>query len=100
MADKRIFHANGKWIVDLGPEDVANPDCYFRFGSKQTAVRFAGLVDGGMEPDQAIHELDRRRSGTAPDTSLYLGTKRRSWLQAQGGIQPTIQRMIDEEIEK
>ncbi len=35
------------------------------------------------------------RSGTAPDTSLWLGDERRTWLKEHGGIQPTIQAMID-----
>lgn len=35
-------------------------------------------------------------SGTIPDTSLHLGDERRAWLQEQGGIQPTITRLIDE----
>ena len=34
--------------------------------------------------------------GTAPDTSLHLGADRKEWLRQQGGIQPTIIRLIDE----
>lgn len=34
--------------------------------------------------------------GTAPDTSLHLGDERKEWLRQQGGIQPTIIRLIDE----
>jgi len=37
----------------------------------------------------------KRKSGTKPDTSLHLGQERRAWLQKQGGIQPTINRLID-----
>jgi len=33
--------------------------------------------------------------GTRPDTSLWLGDERRAWLKGHGGIQPTIQAMID-----
>lgn len=40
------------------------------------------------------------RSGTAPDTSLFLGSERKTWLAAQGGIQPTIQRLIDEAMKR
>lgn len=34
--------------------------------------------------------------GTPPDTSLHLGDERKEWLRQQGGIQPTIIRLIDE----
>lgn len=34
-------------------------------------------------------------SGTSPDTSIWLGDERRAWLKEHGGIQPTIQSMID-----
>jgi len=39
-------------------------------------------------------------SGTSPDTSLFLGCERRAWLQEQGGIQPTITRLIDDTMNK
>ncbi len=35
-------------------------------------------------------------SGTKPDTSIFLGEERKSWLKFQGGIQPTIQKLIDD----
>lgn len=38
--------------------------------------------------------------GTAPDTSLHLGDERKEWLRQQGGIQPTIIRLIDEAMGK
>jgi hypothetical protein len=102
--DKRVFKTrevepNGTgWIADLNnPESkTINPDCYWHFKTRKTAARFLQLVDGGMEPHQAVAELERKSSGTAPDTSLYLGQERRAWLAEQGGIQPTIQRLIDE----
>lgn len=36
------------------------------------------------------------KPGTKPDTSLALGEERKRWLAEQGGIQPTILRLIDE----
>lgn len=101
--DKRVFMArdvepNGTgWIADLNdPESrTINPDCYWHFRSRKTAERFLSLVDDGMDAHQAVYELERRASGTAPDTSLFLGADRRAWLAEQGGIQPTIQAMID-----
>ena len=38
----------------------------------------------------------KRRGGARPDTSLHLGEARREWLKAQGGIQPTIAKLIDQ----
>ncbi len=50
-----------------------------------------------IETDDDNPEPRRKhKSGTRPDTSLYLGDHRRSWLIRQGGIQPTIHRLIDE----
>lgn len=40
--------------------------------------------------------MAQSRPGTAPDTSLFLGPDRKGWLAEQGGIQPTIQRMVDD----
>ena len=99
--DKRIFPAKqidaGKtgWIVDLSGPDVVNPDCYWPFKSRKVAAKFAALVDGGMDPHEAAFNVLRRTRGTAPDTSLYLGEERRAWLKERGGIQPTINQMID-----
>jgi len=101
--DKRIFRArevepNGTgWVADLNdPESkTINPDFYWHFKTRKTAERFLALVDGGLDAHQAIYELERRASGTAPDTSIFLGNERRSWLVEQGGIQPTIQKLID-----
>lgn len=98
---KDIDSAKKGWIVDFSPESgPVNPDQYFAFKTRKTAERFATLVDGGMRPDEAINELDRKQSGTAPDTSLLLGPDRRDWLQSQGGIQPTIQRLIDQAMQQ
>jgi len=38
---------------------------------------------------------NRKPRGTAPDTSLHLGDERRAWLKANGGLQPTINRLVD-----
>jgi len=107
MKSKNVFPASdvdsdkrSGWICDLSPENVVNPDCYFRFKSRKTAEKFSRLVAEGMSPEQALHEVERKASGTAPDTSLYLGKERRAWLVEQGGIQPVIQRLIDEAIQK
>lgn len=41
-------------------------------------------------------DTPKKTSGTAPDSSLHLGEKRKDWLRKQGGIQPTIHRLIDD----
>jgi hypothetical protein len=54
-----------------------------------------------IEADDVDTEPRRkRRPGVRPDTSLYLGEDRRAWLQQQGGIQPTIQQLIDREMQQ
>ena len=53
----------------------------------------------GFFPHMARPEEYKRpanRPGTKPDISLFLGDNRKAWLQAQGGIQPTIQQLIDQ----
>jgi len=104
MADKRVFktstvdaYAHG-WIADMSdPNGPVNPDAYWRFRTRKEALEFCHLVDSGVEAEHAARQvISHRTPGTAPDTSLYLGSKRRQWLQARGGIQPTIQRMIDD----
>jgi len=47
-------------------------------------------------PSIDVEEQESFRSGTAPNTSLWLDDAQRAWLQGQGGIQPTIRRLIDE----
>jgi len=65
MPDNRVFlsaelDANAQgWTVDLSQGDTANPDCYWRFRTKRSAIRFLRLVDNGMAPEQAY------RSATA-----------------------------------
>ena len=46
--------------------------------------------------DERPEPKRKHASGTRPDTSIFLGDARRSWLTRQGGIQPTIRRMIDD----
>ena len=102
MDEKRVFKAseidsykNG-WIADLSGPDAVNPDAYWPFDTRKAALEFIALVDGGMSAREAAYQVSRpHASGTKPDTSLYLGEKRKAWLQANGGIQPTIQRLID-----
>lgn len=103
MSEKNIFPANdvdpnrpGGWICDLSPSGNVDPDFYYHFRSRKTAKRFNRLVADGMTPEQALNEIERHSSGTAPDTSLYLGAGRREWLVEQGGIQPVIQQLIDQ----
>jgi hypothetical protein len=105
MSDKRIFkrteidpNRRPGWVADLNdPESrTVNPDCYWYFRSRKRATEFLRLVDQGMDAHTAKYEVERTVAGTAPDTSLYLGAKRRRWLVDQGGIQPTIHQMVDE----
>ena len=87
------------WIVEfdrLDMPEVSDPDMRWPFRTRKAAERFAKLVEGGMDPRAAINELDKPTSGTAPDTSLHLGAERKKWLVQQGGIQPTICRLIDQ----
>lgn len=102
MQDKRIFkraevdpERRPGWVADLSGDGPINPDCYWYFRTSKAAAAFVALVDGGMRADEAAHEVVESASGTAPDTSLHLGSQRKQWLAEQGGIQPTIQRLID-----
>lgn len=91
------------WIVEfdrLDMPNVSDPDMRWKFHTRKVAERFAKLVEGGMDPQQAINELNKPTSGTAPDTSLFLGSKRKEWLAKQGGIQPTIRRLIDQAMQE
>ena len=107
MADKRVFktstvdaYAHG-WIADMSdPNGPVNPDAYWRFRTRKEALEFCRLVDSGVEAEYAARMATTPRTpGTAPDTSLHLGERRRGWLQAIGGIQSNIQRLIDEAIQ-
>lgn len=91
------------WIVEFVRPfmpDVSDPDLRWPFKTRKVAERFAALVEGGMDARAAIKELKRGTSGTAPDTSLFLGDERKKWLIQQGGIQPTIKRLIDQAMQE
>jgi len=101
--DKRVFKATGiesrqtGWIADLSPADVINLDCYWPFRTRKAALEFIALVDAGTDASEAAYQVTQpHTSGAKPDTSLFLGGERRQWLKEQGGIQPTIHRLIDE----
>jgi hypothetical protein len=51
---------------------------------------------GGHTYEDPYEPTPKTTGGTAPDTSLHLGHERKNWLRDQGGIQPTIHRLIDE----
>lgn len=105
MSDKRIFkrtevdpERRPGWVVDLSGDGVINPDCYWYFRTRKAAVQFLSLRESGMTAEDAASCAASSVSGTAPDTSLFLGPERRAWLATQGGIQPTICRLIDEQM--
>lgn len=102
---------NGKWILtDAAGREMQDG---YKYDSPKAALEAAAQlwpansiwhgrrVRNGwriVDPDDDGQEEPRRPKapGTRPDTSLFLGDDRKAWLQAQGGIQPTIQRLIDE----
>lgn len=53
------------WIVDLSPANIVNPDCYWRFATKRAAESFAGLIDSGMDAQEAAHIVEQRSSAAA-----------------------------------
>ena len=46
------------WVVDLSPDDIVNPDCYWYFLVKSDAIEFNQLVESGIEPHRAFHILE------------------------------------------
>lgn len=104
VKDNRVFkrtevdpNRRPGWVADLSPADVVNPDCYWYFATRKAALEFVALVDGGMDAQEAAYRVALPHApGTKPDTSLWLGEDRKHWLAEHGGIQPTIQRLIDE----
>lgn len=103
MKDKRVFkrtevdpNRRPGWVADLSGDGPINPDFYWYFRTKKAAADFLALVDDGMSAEEAAHTVTEPYvSGTKPDTSLYLGSERKRWLAGHGGIQPTIQQLID-----
>ena len=61
MKDKRIFKAceidcNKKgWIVDLSPDNTANPDCYWYFETKKQCEKFLTLIADGWDVKKAYY---------------------------------------------
>lgn len=104
MKDRRIFkrtevdtERRPGWVVDLSPDGIVNPDCYWYFKTRKAAEIFLSKVEMGIGAEQAAYEAtEPYASGTKPDTSLFLGNERKRWLLAQGGIQPIIHRLVDE----
>lgn len=99
-------NGNGKFTLT----DAQGNECQegYEYDSREAALQAAAQlwpansiwmghrVRGGWRIASSEPEIKRKRPGTKPDTSLFLGPDRRAWLQSHGGIQPTIQRLIDE----
>lgn len=68
-APKNVFRASevesggAGWIVDLSPENVVNPDCYWHFETRADALKFGKLVQAGIDPHAARANLDNYRVG-------------------------------------
>lgn len=85
----RIFESGCKlWDCTSWPMEAAQPT-----SEEQAAIDWANL------PEDAI-VIKPHAVGTSPDTSLWLGDKRRAWLKEHGGIQPTVQAMIDKAMKR
>ena len=87
-----------EWCVDTDPHGIlidnvatVTPDFYHWFATRKAAAKWC-------EENGYVVVKNAHAPGTKPDTSLTLGERRREWLQAQGGIQPTILRLIDDAI--
>lgn len=64
MKDKRIFkrtevdpNRRPGWVVDLSPDNVVNPDCYWYFGTRKDAEKFLSLRETGMDAERASYEV-------------------------------------------
>ena len=79
--DKRIFKASeidsnrSEWIADLSPADAVNPDAYWFWKTKRQAERFLALVDSGMRPAEARHEVESMATAAAALGSMTSDTK-------------------------
>jgi hypothetical protein len=61
MNDKRIFKAceidcnKDGWVVDLSPENIVNPDCYWYFKTKKQCEKFLTLIGNGWDNELAYN---------------------------------------------
>ena len=56
---ERAINSGGKhWIVDLSPEGIVNPDCYYRFPDKKTARAFWTLIKSDISIRDAKDRLE------------------------------------------
>lgn len=51
--ESEIKHGSKLWIVDLSSPGMVNPDCYWRFGKRKDAIKFAQLIESGKSPREA-----------------------------------------------
>ena len=79
----------GEVLEDLGTCLTDNPARAVEMYNQDEA-----WAKKGYNADIHWKDISHAR-GTAPDTSLHLGSERRAWLAEQGGIQPTIVKLID-----
>lgn len=49
------------WIADMSKGNTVNPDCFFKFRTRQMAIKFINLVNDGMSTDAALHQINPRR---------------------------------------
>jgi len=95
---------DGSWRLgrfSLRTGQISNGCCFAR-GTSRRAVLDAGYdtpYPTLEDVREAAQAMAPRRGGTAPNTSLHLSDEQRQWLKQQGGIQPTIQRLIDERMQ-
>ena len=69
MRDKRIFKAaeldiyRSGYIVDLSPDGMQDPNCYFVFGRLHTAKEFLAEVDRGKQAHRVYLDMTEREKG-------------------------------------
>ena len=82
--------------IILNAEDESPCKSYRNVAAAENAILNAKVGAGNSyRIFDVMSQKWLHKSGASPDTSLHLGDKRRTWLQKQGGIQPTICAMID-----